>query len=268
VQCADVRAVTGTKTLFAVVDKPQFAISAFSTTAFVPATGAAITYQGALTVRNTASLASLIAGQTVAVEFFCGDGAGNPVGNPIGAALINGPLAPGASTGVNASFIAGCGLSNGIVAVINGTTHAAATAPAIPNMQQCICAATAPASSAMLWCYTIQTMQPNDQTACQSKTPASAVFTTQNAIADGIRFVYFTGSMPADPYTGGTFIATGTGNGASVTLPGNLLPNTPGVNYIYALQNPLSPDANCRPASLYLLTILGVDCGSFPWNGN
>jgi len=75
--------------------------------------------------------------------------------------------------------------------------------------------------------------------------------TTMNPNSYGITFKYFS-AAPADPYTGGTDIATIpngslTGGGTGATTTTSILPV--GNNFIYAILSPTPTDVNCRPSA-------------------
>lgn len=75
--------------------------------------------------------------------------------------------------------------------------------------------------------------------------------------AYGIRFKYFNAAT-ADPYTGGTLIATVangslTSGGTEATINTSLLPS--GDNFIYAILSPTPDDINCRPSQVVYLLV-------------
>jgi|GEM_PF-989176 len=252
--CGTITATTGVTDLNFSVDKPVFSVSNFDAAVNVPVTGSAYTYTTALDVTNTGTVA-LPSGSNVILEYFCLDAMGNITGAPVASALVSGPLAAGATTSVPATFSSNCSLVSGIGVVVQDVTDPAAPAPGTGNTEQCLCAETARLAASTEICYAIADAAPATQTLCFGSAPSNATFATQNNVTNGIRFVYFTGSAPADPYTGGTSLGTATGNGTNATLSAALLPTAAGVYYIYAIQNPVPADPACRPAGEMVLTI-------------
>lgn len=252
VPCGNVSANTGSLDIDLDISKPSFTMSGFTATAQVPISGTTIMYQTNIqTITNTSATANAPAGTIL--EFFCLDGSGNPLGTPIGTAVL--PAVPaGGTTSVMTNFSASCSLTNGIGVVIQDVTDPAAPAPGTPNMVQCLCAESARLAASLLNCFAIANGNPATQTVCQGTSPSAVTFATQNAVTNGIRFVGFA-APTADPYTGGTNLGTATGNGTDVTLSTAMMPTAVGTHYIYAIQDPVPSDPTCRPAGLAQLTI-------------
>jgi hypothetical protein len=182
------------------------------------------------------STQALEAGESVTINYYCADALGNPMGAPVASEVLNGPLAMGSVNPIGLN-LSGCALNYGLVIEATGS---------------CACAAVRTQVDIE---YLINSF-PDEQSVCEGVTPVDILFETGNTVANGIQFVYFTGAAAADPYSGGTVIGTGTGDGAEVTLSGASLPTAPGEYFIYAILNPTPGSAGCRPWALARLTVV------------
>jgi hypothetical protein len=108
-------------------------------------------------------------------------------------------------------------------------------------------------------CPTVGALSATPSPVCQNVSVAlNATGLMNMGITYGIQFVYFTGSAPSDPYTGGTTIATvpnGSLGGGGTTATTNTSFAAANTYYIYAILSPVPTDPTCRPSATTVLTV-------------
>ncbi|MBK9335078.1 MAG: T9SS type A sorting domain-containing protein [Lewinellaceae bacterium] len=111
-------------------------------------------------------------------------------------------------------------------------------------------------------CPVISTLNSVPAGACANET----ITLTASGLIDmgstyGITFKYYTGAPAANPYMGGTVIATvdnnGLGNGGTTATTTTSFA-TGGTYFLYAILDQLPTDPMCRPSATYSLTVLNI----------
>ncbi|MFK7969877.1 MAG: PKD-like domain-containing protein [Bacteroidia bacterium] len=121
-------AVTGSAVGGFSIEKPDFALNTFEAV-YHDRSGGNFEYLVEGEIENSGY--ELASGKSITLEFFCGDGAGNPVGSPVHTMTINGPVANGGKVPYSGSFTASCTPANGLVVALQNPTNG--------GTAQCLC---------------------------------------------------------------------------------------------------------------------------------
>jgi gliding motility-associated-like protein len=121
--CASIGVVTGTGSVNLKIDRPTLSFTSLTGKVTPASLGVPVTYNIDFTISNTGS-AGLITTNPLIVDFYCADGAGNPIGNVLSTYTSATTLPIGGTFKANHTFKAdGCSPAGNLVAVISKSSN-------------------------------------------------------------------------------------------------------------------------------------------------